>query len=966
MGAHRVGPSGEDPSELEGAAEDGQLLEREAAVSAVHLALATARQGRSATVFVLGEAGLGKTSVLHLALAAAGDFQVVHAQGEAAEVALPFGFLAHSLDRAGWPELVTRIPGLPPQERAAAAWYRLHRWVGEDPSRPILLLLDDLHWADPDSLSLVRFLVRHPPARGIAVLAGLRPWPAAAGAAAAELVAGGHARVARLLPLSAAASATLVGSLRDGADDGVAMPSAEIEMCAGNPFLLRHLARRIDASTPADQGAFPVGAQRELLLARFTGFEAAQLDYARAAAVLGVQFRVAIAARLTHLTPAAAGAALEALHGAGLLRTVDPGTAAFTHTMLRQALYEDLALPVRTGMHAAAFRLLWEHGGPAGEAAAHAVAAHLLGDPDAVAATERAGLDALAVGALEAAVRWLKASQQIAGARADPALVLRSAEALQAAGAPGEAAAACRALLSQPELSRDHLAEANRLLGRSLFDLGDADAAVDCLRRSAGLAAGGRSSPAIEALLEASLITLYTHGPRRSFELADEAKLLIDRKTDPFLAAWVGAARGHARMLRGDQGGADEVSRALERLPGGGGLRGLHGSAAYGPRLVQLQVCKFTERFDEALTAYQVAVSEAADTMLPLAMSLYGVAHADTLSRLGRIHEAKLILTQARNEGYGLVSRTPWATVGLAHVHFELDEPDQAAACCHAIESTLGAEGDTLPLLRFWLWRVRAGLALQRGDADTASTLMARAEATADSSGVIEPCAAPWYSVAIDAHLAAGRPQDARRVLDRLDLASEGNSRRWPRAVSARGRALLADLAGDRESAEGLFAQALEWHRGLPMPLHEVETLVTYGAFLRRSGAPARARDVLARAQRIAAGCGALRLERLAAHELHAAGGRRRRRGSEPGLTAVQSEVAMLAVRGLTNAEIGQHMFISARTVEHHLTAIYARLGIASRRQLRRLGESGPAWADKPSAAVLASEDDDTGAVPTG
>ncbi len=944
----RGGPSGAAEP-----AREGELLEREAAVGAVCGALAAARQGRSATVCVLGEAGLGKTAVLELALAAARGFQVVHAQGEATEVTLPFGFLAHPLDRAGFSELLTRIPGMPPEERAAAAWYRLHRWVGEDRSRPLLLLLDDLHWADADSLSLVRLLVRHlPPARGVAVLAGLRPWPAAAGGAAAELAAGGHARVVRLLPLSPSASAALVGGLREGAASGAAVPADDIERCEGNPFLLRHLAGRVVAGRPADPDARPGGATQGLLLARFTGFDAAALRYARAAAVLGVRFRVAVAGGLTDLAPSAAGAALEALHAAGLLRTVDPATAAFTHALLRQALYEDLAPPVRGGMHAAAFRLLWEQGVPAGEAAAHAVAAHLLGDPDAVAATERAGMDALAQGALEAAVPWIKASQELAGERAGPALRLRLAEGLHAAGAPSEAAAACRALLSQPDLDLDQLAEANRLLGRALFQLGEAESAVDCLRRSAGLVAQGRPSMSIEALLEASLVTLYTHGPRRSLGLAEEAKSLIGRETDPSLAAWVGSVHGQARLLLGDGGGAEEVSRALERLQGSGGIRGLHGSAAYGPRLAQLQVAKVTERFDEAIAAYQAAGREAAGTMIPLATSLYGVAHADTLSRLGRLQEAKRLLQTAREEGYGVVARSPWATVGLAHVHFELDEPEEAAACCLVVEAALRADGDGLPALRIWRGRVRAGLALQQGDADAASALMTRVEAIAGSAGVVEPCAVPWYAVAIHAHLAAGRPADAGRVLDKLDTASAGTSRRWPRAVSARGRALLADLAGDRDTAEGLFAQALEWHRGLPMPLEEVETLIAYGAFLRRSGAPVRARKALGRAEGIADGCGALRLQRLAVQELHAAAGRRRRRAAGPGLTPVQSTVGALAAQGLTNAEIGRRMFISTRTVEHHLTAIYANLGITSRRHLRRLVEGGAVWGEKADGAA--------------
>jgi len=86
------------------------------------------------------------------------------------------------------------------------------------------------------------------------------------------------------------------------------------------------------------------------------------------------------------------------------------------------------------------------------------------------------------------------------------------------------------------------------------------------------------------------------------------------------------------------------------------------------------------------------------------------------------------------------------------------------------------------------------------------------------------------------------------------------------------------------------------------MPLVKVETLTSYGAFLRRTRATAKARDVLGEAVRTAAELGARRLEIVATEELHLAGGRR--------------------------------FLISARTAEHHLSSVYLALGITGRRQL--------------------------------
>ena len=127
------------------------------------------------------------------------------------------------------------------------------------------------------------------------------------------------------------------------------------------------------------------------------------------------------------------------------------------------------------------------------------------------------------------------------------------------------------------------------------------------------------------------------------------------------------------------------------------------------------------------------------------------------------------------------------------------------------------------------------------------------------------------------------------------------------------------------------------------MPLVKVETLTSYGAFLRRTRATAKARDVLGEAVRTAAELGARRLETVATEELHLAGGRRRtgpHRAATGGgdwaslLTPAQLRVAQLAASGLTNEEIGRRLLISARTAEHHLSSVYLALGITGRRQL--------------------------------
>jgi DNA-binding CsgD family transcriptional regulator len=897
-------------------------------------AVSAAREGRPAAVFITGEPGLGKTAVLEQAALSATGLRLVHSRGEGSQAVLPFGFLDPLMREAGLADQPSRALDVPAAERATALWYRLRDWLAGR-ADPLILLLDDLHWADADSLTLIRMIIEHPRPGGLAVIASLRPHPREARQTADRLAAAHHARLVSLSPLSPAAATRLAARLT-GQPSGSPLVTRIAQVCAGNPLLIHELAGHLDLSSATGE-ELPSGAGQWLLLSRFTGLDEATLDYARAAAVLGVEFRPAQAGSLAGLDDQAVTAALAALCGAGLVRAgAGDGLAVFTHALLHQALLEDLPPPLRGQLHAAAFRLLWSSGAWAATAAEHAVAAGLEGDPDAVAAAEQAGLDAQARGALDAAARWFTTAARLAGQRAEPALRLRLAAALHAAAAPEQALAACRSLLAVPGLDLATAITARRLLGRLWSELGDGEAAGRIFDEAASAAAGPFPELAIETLLEASLLALYTCGPARSLAYANRARALTGPGTSRQLAAWVAAARGNARQIGGDPGGQREVTRALALLPPGEGLRGLHGSVAWGPRLIALQSAKLAERFDDALAAYDLAVSEAAQAPAPLAMSIYTVAHADTLTRLGRLGEALALLeASVADTPPWLAARLPWALAGLAHLRYELDEPSAAAALCARIEQLAGAGPGTVPLLRFWLWQVRANLAADQGDLDTACALMSRAETLARASGTLDPNTVPWHATAIRVYLAAGRLADAGRVVARLEAACRRVRWRYPRAVAHRGRALLADRARRPAEAEREFQASLSWHAGLAMPLAHAETLLAQADFLRRAGSPASARQVAAEAVRIAERCGARRLARLATEALHLAGGRRRAGGSE-GLTPVQEKVARLAAEGLTNAEIGYRLAISPRTVEHHLTRIYAVLGVVSRRQVRR------------------------------
>ena len=217
---------------------------------------------------------------------------------------------------------------LPAGTREAAHFDVLETLSARAAARPVLLAVDDLHWADPDSLALLSFLCRRAGNLPVAVIATLRPWPPAAHDVALNLAAQGYASIERLAPLSDAAAAELLGHAPDG---------AALRSCAGNPLLLRHLA----------SGA------GQLALPRFTGLAPAAFRYAQAAAVLGRPFRLEVAAEVAGLDDDQEDESVAAVTGSGLVRTASgvPGEVEFAQPLVAQLLYDDLGAPLCASLH---------------------------------------------------------------------------------------------------------------------------------------------------------------------------------------------------------------------------------------------------------------------------------------------------------------------------------------------------------------------------------------------------------------------------------------------------------------------------------------------------------------------------------------------------------------------------------------------------------------------------------------
>jgi DNA-binding CsgD family transcriptional regulator/exonuclease VII small subunit len=906
------------------------MCEREHVIAAAARILDAARSGRGGALFVVGEAGLGKTSVLERVRELAGpDMRVRLARAHAMEGSLSFGVIDELLGAAGDP----RVAGLDdpgprqPEERASrfhAVLRRLHGGGGA-----VLLAVDDLHWADADSLSLLSYVCRRVTGRAVAVVGTLRPWPQAAEEMCLALAGEGHARIEQLWPLSHGAAARLLED-RAGRPLSEELVHRAWEECGGNPLLLEEVARAVR------RGQYGGGGQRgasrlqqTLLLARFAGLSPAALRCARAASVLGSRFRPAIAAEVAGLEGFEAELALDALHRSGLVRQ-RAAVAEFAHPLLFQVVYDDITPPVRAHLHGRAFDALRRRGFSA-LACEHAVRADMAGDPGAIALLETTGRAELRRGATAAAIRHLQAAVQLAADRAGGGLLIALGEALLRAGRLDDAAGVYRRVADQEDLDTLSRVTSLRMLARSLLRSGDLDQALAAGASAAELAVGTDPAAAVDLTLVHACILTSLRGPEEGARVVARAAALpgsAAAATGPRVAA----VRGFLALLGGDPSQVPAVDAAARSVLDTSMTEHSVDRTARELLISSARVDTCLERHDAAERTLGLALAASERAGAPGSIWRSAVCQADLLVRRGRLSEALASAERATS----LVGDQPVAeahsAVTRGAVLLQLGGPDdQVERCCAQAEAAAARNGQWFVLLQ--ALHLRGGIRLGRREIDGACDLYARAERLGAQLGIGEPCAVPWARQAVTAYLAGGRYGDAERVLRWLEDSAERLPCRWPRIAAAVGYAALAERRRQYEQAEAWLETALNHHEEADLPLERVLTLLDWGRFLRRTGQLVRARRRLSDALRAAEDRGAGWLAAQAHEELRVAGGRRRTPRPE-GLTPQEERVAQLAAAGHSNRAIADHLCLSAHTVKTHLERIYAKKGLRSRRDL--------------------------------
>ncbi len=932
------------------------IVERESELSQIDAALEAAQAGAGGLLVIEGPAGIGKTSLL-MAARRSGEqrgFLVLTARGAELERESPYGMVRQLFERelmAAEPEVRKRLLagsaalaavalGIEGSrlERETSAFGIPHAlyWLAANMAerRPLLLLVDDAHWADGPSLRFVAYLAHR--LDGLPVCLAVATRPDEPGADMETLVAIARdplACVLRVPPLSEAGIAALLADRLDGAAAVPRFVAACLSTTGGNPLLLRELIGALDSDgvpvtdAAADRvgRAGPRAVSRSVLL-RIGNLDPALARLAAATAVLGDAAELRHAAAVAGIDIGPAAAAADALADVDILERRRP--LSFIHPIVRTAVYADLAPGERSAAHARAAAALAADGVPPETLAPHLLATEAAGDVACVEALRSAAIGARRRGAPEAAVRYLRralAEPPPAEERARVLAELGSAERLA-----GRAADAIEHLEAAAALTPPGLDRARRLQEIARATLSTAGLAVTLDRFEAAIAEAKPVDAELAREMEAEMAGCACNVPRLVPALLPRAaaweRLAGDSRAELALLA----CAGRLSVVRGRRA-ADTAALVRRSLAGdallGGGVPA--GMALY-TGLHALSLCDELDEVDAALARAEAQARLRGDVIALLPVSLY---RAMLALRRGRPRDAEADANDmiATTEATMLHPTAAPMVVGvLMQAQLEQGRPEEA-------ERTLAASGlpEEVPpdsSASNWLLHSRA-LLRQAQDRHAEALADALAVGERDEPGGLLNPWIPWRVTAATSCLALGREANARRLADEWLEIARGLEVPGTIGQALRCKALTA--AGARERAT-LLEEAVAVLSDSPARRERALALYELGATLRRAGRRGAALDPLREAHDIALAGGTLALYERVRAEMRAAGARPRRRAHSgvDALTASERRVAEMAARGDTNKEIAQALVITPKTVENHLGRVYMKLDVHSRAAL--------------------------------
>jgi DNA-binding CsgD family transcriptional regulator len=903
---------------------------RDTEVATLTKALDAAREGDSAALLVSGEAGIGKTALLEHTAAAAEGFLVLRARGYESERDLPYAGLHALLGPVL--HLRDRIPDV--QAQALGTALALEPPAPHDPfavpagvlsllaaaaeEEPVLAIVDDAHWLDDESLRAVLFAGRRLGAEGLVLVVATR-LDEARGIDAAGLPALALGR------LDDDAARAVISEEAGAVEEGVA--AALVSLADGNPLALHELPRALSDGQRKGSEPLPVGVPAGSGIERAFSRRLEELPEAsrRALAIAATLETGRLDQCIAALAVTGLKAAdLDAAEGAGLL-TIEGSTVAFRHPLLRTLAYQSAAPSERRRAHAAVAAVVPD---PTVRAW-HLSSAAVGPDEEVAAALDEAASISRRIGAPAAAAL---ASARAAELTPDPAAKLRRLVA--AAADHAESGRVDEALQRIDEADvlgpqGEVAAELRMLRGRVETRGGRAVEGRAMLVAEADRIAPEQPVAAAALLLEAGIADLMLGDSFSMIEEADRAAELAKGHSDEVEALAV----LERTVALAPIGGAQESERLLAQLE----PLLLEGDPL--PPYAELitfagQVATWFERFDlaEDLLRRQVDAARSASAVGRLVYPLASLSYLHW--RRGRWNEALAEADEAVRlaRDTGQLAQLSNALCALAWL--EASRGDAKAAAEHNGEALRLIEqmGGRSPFAIYVHASMGfASLTEERHDAAVES--LQRAQQIFDHLGGAEPAMLLFEPDRVEALARTGRRDDAERALEQLEGQSQSTGRTWAHAATERCRGMLASDDAFREH----FERALEWHAKADLPFETARTHLALGERLRRAGHRADSRPHLEAAGAIFERLGAEPWLKRAEAELRSTGRTVRSRDApDDELTPSELQVALRVAEGLTNREVAGVLFLSPKTVEHHLSAIYRKLGVRSRTELAR------------------------------
>ncbi|MFI8189430.1 ATP-binding protein [Streptomyces sp. NPDC085946] len=937
------------------------LIERQRELRALDAAMARLRRtaggapqaARGGLLAFTGPAGMGKTALLTEARARAASqgFTVLSGRGGEKERELAFRVVRQLVQPplatmdgerlrgflGSWYDIVAAALGLeamdtahtpdPTGVRDGLDWVVTRLALKK---APVVLLVDDLHWADVESLGWLASFAPRVADLPLLVVVAYRPDELPQEAAGfGALVSGLGARPYRLAPLSAEGVARIVrDEVGEDAEDGFCDECWTVT--GGSPFEAVELAIRLgERRLKGTREELP--AMRNLaaavkgpgLIERLHGFGPATVRFAYAAAVLGESVSPDLAAAIAVIGSETAAEAAERLRAARILADGDgPGRALrFVHPLIATTIYRSIPTGLREGMHGRAADAVRAAGLGATAAARHLLEVPCEGRSEAVACLREAAREYLRAGAPEAARRLLGRALQ------EPPLPEERAELLHEL--------ACSTFLIDPRATVTHLEEAltepgiePELRASLVYRLTQALAHTDRMAEAARVAADeAQRTPNARIKLRmqadhfvwSSFRTDEPDSPGRSRALARLAGRLSGRSLEERhilgLRAWDAMMCGEPRRTA-----LGYAARALR-----GGLSWTHENRGFEVPVSVALVFMYGDRPRRAEELFSAGLAECESKGWRGSHLAFGQTLAGYIRyRRGCLAEAEELVREGLRIADRVEGAVPaqWYAVGiLVQTLLARGRTAEARELADAYRY-----GRTVPNAVVYPdpRTVYAELLLAEERYEEAATLLSEVGQWLEGRAWRNPAWCPWQLKLADALARTAPDLAARHAREAVERA------RGFGAPSAIGQALhtLAEVTGG-PAALALHAEAVEHLERSPASYELARALVGHGAALSRHSRLAEAADRLYQGLEGAVHCGAEALAARARCELSAAGLRPLplRYGQTDTLTAHERRAAEMSAQGHAASVVAKDLHLTEQGVRQLLSSVYRKIG---------------------------------------